>query len=496
MTNAEKYRKFRDELKYYEYAVHVISFDEATICPKNDKENSMEVSSFFVRKIIEITQSDEYYNVIKALVNDPEDLNEVDRKAVKFELVELDKKRKIPNELKFKEMEISDKASLAWQKAHDDLNYDEFETQLGKLIDVNKEIIKCLDGKYHGYDVLLNEMEDDFTEEKYDEFFDKLEREIAPLVKKILAMPKKYNTDIAKVKFPIDKQKELTKRICECMNYTDKNGYIGETLHPFTDCFNSNDVRTTTSYSEDLLFSNIFSVMHEVGHATYELQVDHKYDGTVLAGGTSCAIHESQSRFYENYLGRSRAFIKFLYPILKDTFPIELNGFTEDDIFYYVNDVTAQFTRTEADELTYPFHVLIRYKIEKELFSGKLDEKGISSRLNNLMNEYLGIIPNNKKEGCYQDMHWSSGFGYFPTYALGSAMSAQFYYSIIKDINIDACMEHGNFAPINRWLGEHVHQYGRSIKNMELIKLATNEEFNPNYYITYLKEKYSKIYNL
>lgn len=495
MDNFTKYKDIQSELKNYRYAAFVISFDEATVCPKKDKENSLSVCDYFQKKIIDITTSDEYYNLLKDLIN-LDNLPEVDKKAIKKEFDDLTKIRKVPKEVLFKGLDIMTKSSLSWQKARDSLDYSEFENDLDSLVNYYKEYITYLEDKYHGYDVLLDEMEDDFDQNKYDEFFNLLEMEILPLVKKILAMPKLYNESIRNVKFDIDKQKKLTKKICELMGYNDEVGYIGETIHPFTNSANINDVRTTTRYDEKLLFSNLYSVMHEVGHALYELQNDEKFNETVLFGGTSCAIHESQSRFYENYIGRSKEFISYIYPILKDIFKEELKDYSFSDIYYYCNDVCAQFIRTEADELTYPFHVLIRYKIEKMLFNNEIEAKDIDRIFNELMFDYFGITPTNKKDGCFQDVHWSGSFGYFPTYALGSAMSAQFYYAMKKDINIEEELSNGRFELINKWLKNKVHLFGASVKNLEVIKKATNEDFNPNYYIQYLKNKFKDIYNL
>lgn len=496
MNNLEKYRNIQLELKNYRYACFVISFDQATVCPKKDKENALAVGDYFYKKIIEITTSDEYYNLLAELLKDESILTEVEKMAINKEYKDLSKIRKVPNEVLFKGMDIMSKASLSWEIARDDLDYTKFENDLKELVDYYKEYITYLEDKYFGYDVLLDEMEDDFTTEMYDEFFNLLEKEILPLVKEILNKPKLYNESIKNVKFDIDKQKKLTRKVCEIMGYTNDVGYIGETIHPFTNSANINDVRTTTRYDESLLFSNLYSVMHEVGHALYEIQNNPKFNETVLMGGASCALHESQSRFYENYLGRSKEFITFLYPILKEIFAEELKDYTFEDIYYYCNDVCAQFTRTEADELTYPFHVLIRYKVEKMLFNNEISSKDIEATFNRLMYEYLGITPCNKLQGCFQDVHWSSGFGYFPTYALGSAISAQIYYYMKKELNVDELMINGSFKEINEWLKEHVHKYGNSKKNLEVVKLATNEDFNPKYYVDYLKNKFKKLYQL
>ena len=495
----EKYRRYKEinELyNMYNYASYVINFDLNTICPKKNKSYGYEVSNFYSIKMHELKTSDEYYDILKYLLDNKEILSEVEVISIKKEYKDLTKARKLPKEKFEQMMEIMSNTTLTWEDALNTLDFSKFEFHLSELVSFYKDYIKVMEEKYHGYDVLLDECEDDFTSTMYDEFFNLLEVELLPLVKKILKMPKLYNGKIKDIKFDIDKQRKLTNEIARLMGYTNEVGYIGETIHPFTSSINKNDVRTTTSYDESLLFSNLYSVMHEIGHATYELQNDEKLNNTNLFGGTSCAIHESQSRFYENYLGRSREFIEFIYPLLKDIFKEELEEFTCDDIYYYVNDVCAQYTRTEADELTYPFHVLIRYKIEKMLFNNEISVNEIDKTFNDLMEKYLGIRPSNKKEGCFQDVHWTSGFGYFPTYALGSAMSAQILKAMQKDINPFNDMKNGNFVNVNNWLKENIHKYGASVKNLNVIKLACKEEFNPKYYVEYLIEKFSKIYNL
>ena len=492
----EIYKKTNDICEKYNYASYVISFDVNTVCPKKNKEYAYENMNYFSGEVYKLKTSDEYYNCLKYLVENQEDLNEVEKIAIKKEYEELTKERKLPQEKFFEMMDITTKTSLSWEEARETLDFSEFEKHLDVLVKFYKEYIEIMKDKYEGYNVLLDDMEDDFTIDKYDEFFNLLEKELLPVVKQILALPKKYNEKIKEVSFDIDKQKKLTRFIADIMGYTNEVGYIGETIHPFTNSNNINDVRTTTAYDEYNFIGNLYSVMHEIGHALYELQNDPKFNQTVLFGGTSCAIHESQSRFYENYLGRSKEFISFIYPKLVEIFPEELKGFTVDDVYYYVNDVTAQPIRIDADELTYPFHVLIRYKIEKMLFNNEIEAKDICDVFNKLMNEYLGITPENKKVGGFQDVHWTSGFGYFPTYALGSAMSAQFLKAMEKDFNPFEDLKEGNFVRINKWLKEHVHKYGRSVKNLEVVKLATNEEFNPKYYVEYLKNKFAKIYNL
>lgn len=496
MTDIELFRDYKNKINKLHYALFIMSFDVETVCPKDDRDYSYSVQEYFQNQVMDITLSDDYFDLLNRLYENKEGLTELEYKAISKEVKDLKKLRRIPTELQKEGIKIINDSSLAWMKAHDTLDYDDFEKKLDKLVDYNFKILSYIEDKYKGFDALLEDMEEGYTTKEYDALFDALEKEILPLMKKILVMPKKYNKDILKEKFDIDKQKRLTKRICDLMGYTNKNGYIGETLHPFTNSANVNDVRTTTKYDESLLFSNLYSVMHEVGHALYELQNNKELSETYLFGGTSMGIHESQSRFYENYLGRSREFIEFLYPILVEEFGSQISKYTLDDIYYYVNDVSNQFYRTEADELTYPFHVLIRYKVEKMLFNKEITVYQISDTFNHLFKEYFNIVPTNKKEGCFQDVHWSSGFGYFPTYVLGNANAAMMLEEMKKDFDPFKDMRCGNFKNVNEWLRVHVHQFGASKSNKEVLFNACKKEFTPKPYIDYLKDKFSKIYNI
>ena len=495
MTDLEKYYEINEELKMYNYASFIISYDGATICPKLDKKMSYKASDYYSMKYIEITKSDEYYDILKRLLDNKEVLNVYEFDIISKEYEDLTKERLVPNDVVFKGMELFSKSNLDWEEARDTLDFSKFESDLDNVINYYiNDYIPYKEGKYHGYGVLLDEMEDDFTEEMYDNFFNTLKVELIPILKKCRSAKKKYNEKIKTIKFDIDRQKHITQEICNMMGYTKDVGCVAETIHPFSNTINKHDARVTTNYDEEKLFSNIYSVMHEIGHSLYELGIDDRYDGSILMGGASCAIHESQSRFYENYLGRSREFIEFLYPILLKYYSEELKEFSVDDIYYYCNDVTDELIRCDADELSYPFHIIVRYECEKALFHKEIKTSELSDYFNEKMKEYLDLYPTNKKNGAFQDVHWTSSFGYFPTYALGSAFGAQFYHAMERDLDIKGLMKVGNFKPITKWLNEHIHQYGRTKKNLELVRSATGEDFNPTYYVNYLKEKFKEFY--
>ena len=278
----------------------------------------------------------------------------------------------------------------------------------------------------------------------------------------------------------------------------DKNkGIMSESEHPFTNKMGPNDIRITVHYYENMVLSSIFSCIHETGHAMYEAQVDEKLEETFMASGASMALHESQSRFFENVVARSEAFWKKHFSKLQEVYSEELKGVKLEDFVKEVNKVEASYIRTEADELTYPLHIMLRYDIEKKLLDGSLSVKDAKDYWNKLFYEYFGIEVKNDSDGILQDIHWSMGsIGYFPTYALGSAYAAQFLNAMKKDLDFDKEVGSDNLKNINNWLKEHIHKYGASLYPKEIIKIATGEDFNPNYYVDYLINKYKKIYDI
>jgi carboxypeptidase Taq len=298
-------------------------------------------------------------------------------------------------------------------------------------------------------------------------------------------------------KYDVEKQKEFMNEVMSYLKVNEKETYLGESAHPFTIFFSTNEARMTTHYYEDIISSAILSTVHEYGHALYSLQVDSKYDNTIFKDGIGMAMHESQSRFLENYVGRSKAFWEVHYPALQAKFPEHLSDVTFDQFYEMLHVAKPGFIRTEADELTYPIHILIRYELEKEIFDGTVDYENLDKMWNDKYEEYLGIRPDKDSKGILQDMHWSAAnLGYFPTYALGSAYAAQFYNTLNKQMDVEAILREGKFEVIRDWLKENIHQYGAYLDADEILLKATGETFNPDYYINYLKEKYGSIYGI
>ena len=281
------------------------------------------------------------------------------------------------------------------------------------------------------------------------------------------------------------------------MCFDKSRSVLKESEHPFTSGFGSRDVRITVHYYPENFVSSIFSAIHETGHGLYEQQSDPALDETFSGGGASMGLHESQSRFYENMIGRSRAFWEVHYGKLQEIFSEQLGEVPLDDFVKYINTVERSFVRTEADELTYPLHIMLRYDMERAFMKNELEVKDFPRYWNQLFREYFGMEPPTDTLGVLQDVHWAYGnVGYFPTYALGSAYAAQIYHAMNRDFDVEASLKDGTTQKINDWLREHIHRFGASMPPAEILKNATGEEFNPQYYVDYLIEKYSRIYEL
>ena len=351
--------------------------------------------------------------------------------------------------------------------------------------------------RLEGYDVLLDEYEPGMTRKEYDVFFAALKESLVPFIKQIQKKKLSIPRVLTHGKFPVEKQKEFCEYLRRVMCFDPNHTVVKESEHPFTTGSGTSDVRITNHYYEDNLASCIFSAIHEMGHGLYEMQVDPALDDTMSGGGASMALHESQSRLMENMVGRSREFWQVHFPRLKKTFPKKLANVTLDDFLHYINHVECSLIRTEADELTYPLHIMIRYELEQALLDGTLEVKDLPAAWNRKYKEYLGIDVPSDREGVLQDVHWSCGnIGYFPTYALGSAYAAQIMHAMLRDLDLEKALADGDISPLASWLKDHLHKYGASKTPKELIRLATGEDFSPHYYIDYLIEKYSRIYGI
>lgn len=446
----------------------------------------------------ELANSEEYKEAIDVLYASRDELDDVLKHEIEVMKKSSEKLAKIPREEYIEHTKLMNEAYPMYVNAKNASDFAAFKPYLEKIVAFSRNYLVWQDTpKMHGYNILLDEYEDDMTEEEYDNFFNLLKEKLVPFIAKVVANEETLNEKLTSGHFSREKQIELCKYIRHVMCFDERYTVIKESEHPFTSSFGNKDVRVTNHYYEDNLSSSIFSAIHEMGHGLYELQVSDEVDKTLSGGGASMAMHESQSRFMENMIGRSEAFWSVHFGKLKEIFAEELDGVTLSDFMKYINHVERSLIRTEADELTYPMHIIVRYEIEKELMAGRISVEDLPKVWNAKYKEYLGLDVPSDKEGVLQDVHWAYGnFGYFPTYALGSAYAAQIYHAMSKDIDIEGSLSKGDVSVIAAWLKEHLHKYGSSKKPKELLKIATGEDFNPNYYVDYLIGKYSKLYNV
>ena len=422
-------------------------------------------------------------------------LNDLDRAIIKNLKKNYNQIKNIPED-KYREFMMAAPISgAAWEEAKEKNDFSIYEPHLEKMVQFSREFAEYYGYKDNKYDALLNIYEPGMTVKKLDKIFGELRDGILEILEYIKKSNKIIKRDVLKGKFSIEKQRELSKELLKLIKFDMEAGRLDESMHPFTTNFWNKDVRVTTHYYEEDLMSNIFSIIHEGGHGLYEQHIDDKLVGTGLGAGVSMGIHESQSRFYENIVGRSKEFLGVILSLIKEKFP-ELNNVSLNEFYEAVNYVEPSLIRTEADELTYSLHIIIRYEIEKQLINGKIEVKDLPKIWNEKYIEYLGIEPKNDSEGVLQDVHWSDGsFGYFPSYALGNIYGGQLLNTLLKENkNAIIDLKNGDISFINEWLKDKIHKYGCLYEPEQLIINATGEKVSTKYYLSYLKKKYMKIY--
>lgn len=426
-----------------------------------------------------------------------EKLSDKDKIVLKRLSKDVEKTTKLPLEFIDEFSRVTASAHSAWEKAKKESNFAIFRPYLEEIVGLKQEQCKLIALPGHPYNSLLDDYEEGMTVDSLDKTFSFLGTELTSLLKRIQSTKTYKNQDekLFEKKFGPKKQEKINKIVKDLMLLSDDRSRMDVSVHPFTTTIGNKDVRITVRYINNPLDS-LGSVIHEGGHAMYELLMPEEFEDTVIRNAPSLGMHESQSRFWENMIGKSESFWKHLYPTYKKMFSRQLKDTSLEDWLKQVNLVKPSFIRIEADELTYCMHVILRYEIEKGMIEGSIPVNEVPKVWNDKMQKMLGITPRNDSEGCLQDTHWSGGaIGYFPTYALGSIYAAQLYNQLLKEIpTISQQVEMGLFHETVCWLEEKVHRHGRALTAEEIIKKSCGEGLNPEAYIKYLDEKYSKIY--
>lgn len=492
----DQLKTYMDRAMAIKTAMTLFEWDNETMAPKGAGELTSRVIGLLSGEYFQILTSGELRQLLKECRGD-ETLSETEAANVRELLDEQEKIQCIPQQEYQDFAALTATATSVWAKAREDNDFEAFAPTLKKVIEYQRKFAgyRARKGKKL-YDVMLDDFEPGFSMENLDAFFNVLKEELVPFLKRVVKECKGVDDSFLKGDYPQEKQEELARFVAEYVGFDFERGILAVSAHPFTTNLHNKDVRITTHYS-DCVDSSLFSVIHEAGHGIYELGIRDELTLTPAGQGASMGMHESQSRFFENIIGRNRAFWVPVYGCVQRMFPDQLGEVSLDAFVAAINKVTPGLIRTEADELSYSLHVLIRYEIEKMLIEEELDVEKLPEIWADKYKEYLGLGPENAWEGVLQDIHWSQGsFGYFPSYALGSAFGAQIYFHMKKTMDFEGLLEEGRVDVIREYLKEHIHQFGKIKSSRQLLKDVTGEDFNPRYYVKYLKEKYSRLYNI
>lgn len=489
-------RTLEQTQKAYDHALGVLYLDATTAAPSDTWEGrgkTMEIMSQITYDLLADPDNGELLSYLEAHA---EELDAQAKREVEVIRKSYDQLHRIPADEYVAYSVLLNDAQAVWQKAKNTDDFASFAPYLEKIVEFNRKFAGYYNAERKPYDALLNEYEEGMSTETLDAFFAQLRETIVPLIARIKAAEPIDDSFLYR-HYPVEVQRKFSDYLMEVMGMDRSHCGIAETEHPYTTNFNNKDVRITTHYYEDNLVSSMFSVIHEGGHALYELGADDCYNYTALSGGVSMGIHESQSRFYENIIGRSEAFIHAIFPKAKELFPEQLADVDETAFYRAVNKAEPSLIRTEADELTYALHIMVRYEIEKQLMAGTLAVKDVPGEWKRLYREYLGVEVPNDTKGCLQDSHWSGGsIGYFPSYALGSAYGAQMLRKMEEDLgDIWTDVANGDLSKVTLWLKEKIHRHASFKKPGQLFEEVCGK-FDAKYYTDYLTEKYTKLYNL
>ena len=481
----------------YYHALGLLSYDGETTAPKGTAANRAQSMGVLSEEVYRLSTGGETVSLLEYLDGEKASLDEREKREVYLLLRDIRKLRKIPMDEYVAHEKLLVEAQDVWHTAKETDDWPLFEPYMEKIVaDAGRFAAYCAPEK-QPYDYWLNEYEEGLDRAKCDAFFAVLRARIVPLLQRVQAKPQ-LDRSILCGNFPAEAQRRFSLRLMELIGLDRTHVGLAETEHPFTTSLGSHlDERITTHYHEDDFSSSMYSVIHEGGHALYDTGSDDALAYSELDGGVSMAVHESQSRFYENILGRSRAFCEYIFPELETYFPGVTAGYTAEDLYRAVCRAEPSLIRTEADELTYALHVMVRYELEKRLMDGSLAVRELPQAWNALYREYLGVEVPDDRRGVLQDSHWSGGaIGYFPSYALGSAYGAQFLRKMRESVDVDACVRAGDIAPVNAWLRERVWRHGGLYPPAELFRRAVGEEFDPTVFTDYLEQKYTELYDL
>ena len=478
-------------------AASVLSWDQQVNMPPGGNEARGQQLATLSKIAQEKFISDEVGRLIDDLKQELNGADSDEAALVRVASRNYEKARRVSPAFIAEQAIVTSKAFEAWVEARSKSDFSIFQPHLEKVVELVHKYISFFPPGDHPYDTLLDDYEPGMKTADVQAIFDGLRPKQVKLIKAI-ASSKQVKDDFLFKKYNEKKLMDFGEQVITRFGYDWTRGRQDKAPHPFETTFSVNDVRITTRYEADNPMAMLFSTMHEAGHAMYEQGISSSYERTPLANGTSLAVHESQSRMWENLVGRSLPFWEHYYPLLKKTFSSQLDGVSLKSFYKAINKVEPSLIRVNADEATYNLHIMLRLELEIGMVEGTLAVKDLPEIWNTKMQEYLGVTPPDDARGVLQDIHWSGGaIGYFSTYALGNLVSAQLWEKIRKDIrNLDDQIRKGDFSELLAWLRKNIHQHGQKYEPQQLVEKVTGSRISPQPYVRYLTKKYSEIYGL
>lgn len=494
----EKLKKYLEISKQFGHVYNLLYWDMETAMPSKGFDGHSDAITYFSTEYFKRETSPELEALLDELLK-PEEFDKLDE-TWKFNVKRLkrsfDENKNVPVDFYEAFTREKNESGKAWQEAKKASDFSIYAPHLKKMIEYTKQMTRYTRPAMEVYDALLDTYEEGMNSESYDKVFEELKEGLLPLLDKILAAKE---PDDSKFVRPVDieHQKKVEKLLLEYIGFSFEQGTTGETEHPFTLNLSANDVRVSNHFRETQPIDSMFSAIHEGGHAIFEQNINTDFGGTPAGMVDYLGVHESQSRFYENVLGRNINFWKPIYADIQAKMP-EFSDISLDEFYHEINHVRNSYIRTMADEVTYCLHVILRYEVEKEIFRNDYPVEELPKLWNKKMEEYLHIVPNNDAEGILQDMHWSDGsFGYFPTYLLGTIYDGMFLDAVTDDLgDINTILEEGRIKEITKWLNEKIHKFGNTRLPHEVISSVCGKELSAKPILKYFTDKYTEIYGL
>lgn len=500
----EKLEQLKARLAMYidlKMASNVLQWDQETYMPPGGAQARADQISTLEGLAHQHLSDEEVGSLLEALekVLDGLEYNSDEASLIRYMLREYKKAVKVPAELISDLYRTTTLATEAWKKARADNNFSHFEPHLSQVVDLRTQYAEAL-GSESGniYDALLDYFDPGLTSTYIDSVFSGLKPHLVELVSAIVANQDAVDDSVLMQEFDEDQQMVFGREVAAAIGYDFERGRLDLTAHPFTINFSMDDVRITTRIFREDPLSGLMSTVHEAGHAMYEQNISPSLYRTPLAEGSGMSVHESQSRFYENVLGRSRGFWRHWFPRMQAAFAPQFDGVELEEFYKALNKSEPSLIRVEADEVTYGLHIILRFELENDLFNGRVKVADLPEEWNARMEQYLGIVPPTDSDGVMQDIHWAAGLmGYFPDYLLGSIMSVQLWEKLQADLpGVEGQIEAGQYAAILDWQRENIHRHGKKFTFPELVERATGSPLSWEPYMNYLKTKYSDIYGL